>query len=61
LTEIPAQVLLLLPLVHNEEVVGVLELTATQAFGQAQREFLDRFCEHAAANLQTLRNQEYIR
>jgi PAS domain S-box-containing protein len=60
-TEVDAQVLLELPLSYNKEVVGVLELTALQPFSPTHEELLNRLAEHAAANMQTLRNQEHIK
>jgi PAS domain S-box-containing protein len=59
-TQVAANVLLVMPLLQNDEVVGVLELTATKPLSQAQYAFIEQLAKAISANLLALRNQEHI-
>lgn len=60
LTKVEASTLLLQPLLQNEQVVGVLELTATQPIAEVHRSFLELLSETIAGNLTTLKSQVQI-
>ena len=60
LSEVQANVILVMPLVQNDVVEGVLEITALEAFAQDKLEFLRSLSENIAGNLVTLRSQVQI-
>ncbi len=60
LSRIQAKVLLVQPLVQNERVEGVLEITAIQDFEPAHLEFIEALSDTIAGNLITLRSQVQI-
>ncbi len=60
LSKIDAEVLLVQPLIQNEKVEGVLELTSLDALSKDKREFLEELSDSMAGTLVTLRNQVRI-
>lgn len=57
LSDIPAKVLLVKPLIHNERVEGVLEISGVEAFSQVQLDLIQLLSDSMAANLNTISNQ----
>ncbi|MFW5658756.1 MAG: PAS domain S-box protein [Bacteroidota bacterium] len=60
LSKIDAEVLLVQPLIQNETVEGVLELTSLEGLSKDKREFLEELSDSMAGTLVTLRNQVRI-
>lgn len=50
--------LLVMPLIHNEEVIGVVELAAFHIFEDHEIAYLNRACENIGASVATTRNNE---
>jgi len=61
LGQITPSVLLVQPLVSNDKVEGVLELTSLSPLNAAQREFVLRLSSAIAGNLHVLHNQDEMR
>ena len=60
LSKIDAEVLLVQPLIQNDKVEGVLELTSLEGLDTDKREFLEELSDSMAGSLVTLRNQVRI-
>jgi PAS domain-containing protein len=61
LVEVPAQVLLILPIAYNERVRGVLEILHLRNLTERELDFLNKLCNNLGASFESLLNQEKVR
>lgn len=61
LTVLSPRTLLIQPLIYNEKLEGVLEITAVQDWQKEEPELIGRLSEIVAANIMSIRSQEAMR